>query len=85
MASDLWQSNGPNLTEIVVRGSLGPALKSALGAYEVISKDAGFTSITAKIVDQSQLLGLIAFCADLNIPIVSINPVDPARAGALTS
>lgn len=76
MSNSLWTSAGPNVTEIVVRGTLGPALRAALGGYEVSSQGTGFTSITATLVDQSELLGLISFCADLNMQIVSINPVE---------
>ncbi|MEV4688707.1 hypothetical protein [Microbacterium sp. LWH3-1.2] len=63
------------VVEIVVRGRLGPELVFALEGFAVGTDNAGLTVIVGAIADQARLLGILEMLDDLNIEVVSVNPV----------
>jgi hypothetical protein len=63
--------------EVVVRGPLSPSLLAALDEYAVDTDANGLTTIAGRIVDQSQLLGLIEMLGSLNVEVISVNRTDP--------
>ena len=64
------------VVEVVVRGRLGPELVFALDGFAVHTDQNGLTSVVGSVTDQARLFGLLEMFEDLNIEIVSVNPVD---------
>jgi hypothetical protein len=63
--------------EIVVKGTFGPSIVSALRGFRVDHTDNGLTVLVGSVPDQARLLGVLAALRDLTIPLVSVNPVSP--------
>lgn len=61
--------------EVVVRGRLGPALLAAFGGFEAAHFDGGLTHLRGQVPDQEVLYQLFRQLSDLNIELVSVNPV----------
>ena len=61
--------------EVVVRGRLSPALLSAFGGFEATHFDGGLTHLVGDMPDQQGLYRLFGILRDLNIELVSVNPV----------
>lgn len=66
---------GADSFEIVVRGRLSPTLVVALDGFEVSCFDDGLTHLVGFVPDQSRLHSLLELLRDLNIELVSVNPV----------
>ncbi len=69
--------------EIVVKGRLSSTLVAALDGMEVSHSDHGMTHLVGYVPDQSRLHSLLERLRDLNIQLVSVNPVSvlaPTRA-----
>ena len=62
-----------HVVDIVVRGTLGPALIGALDGFTVSDRGDGTTSIRGAIIDQPALLGLLGMLDDLRVEVVSVN------------
>ncbi len=65
--------------EIVVKGRLSPTLIAAIDGFEVSRCDHGETHLVGWVTDQARLHGTLELLRDLNIELVSVNPmpVDP--------
>jgi hypothetical protein len=61
--------------EVVVRGRLSTALVLALGEFEAAHSDGGLTHLIGVVPDQEALHRLFRQLSDLNIELVSVNPV----------
>jgi hypothetical protein len=61
--------------EIVVRGRLSPTLMTALGEFEVTDCTDGLSRLVGSVPDQSRLHGLFHLLRDLNIELISVNPI----------
>ena len=75
---------GATKFEIVVRGRLSPTLAAAINGFEVSRCDRGLTHLVGWVSDQARLHGTLELLRDLNIELVSVNPVRPRmwrRAG----
>lgn len=66
--------------EVVVRGALGPSLLAALQDYTVRTDGDGLTTIAGRVIDQSQLIGLIDMLGNLNIEVISVNRIGSPAA-----
>lgn len=62
--------------EIVVKGRLSPTLIAAMDGFEVSRCDLGLTHLVGWVPDQSRLHGTLERLRDLNIELVSVNPVE---------
>jgi hypothetical protein len=60
--------------EIVVRGRLSNRLECAFDGVTLVPRN-GQTTLSADLVDQSQLYGLLNRLRDLGIELVSVNSV----------
>jgi hypothetical protein len=60
--------------EIVVRGRLSSRLECAFDGVTFVPRN-GQTTLSADLVDRSQLYGLLNRLRDLGIELVSVNPV----------
>jgi hypothetical protein len=73
--------------EIVVKGTLSPALVAAFDGFTVSRADHGLTHLVGWVPDQARLHGLLDLLRDLTIELVSVNPVSrnelslPSRGG----
>jgi len=65
-----------SIFEVVVRGHLGPELVLALESFTVEAGRRGTTRVVGPVTDQAQLLGVLEMFSDLNIKVVSVNPVE---------
>ncbi len=64
--------------EIVVRGTLGPSVLAAMNGFEVSYCTDGLTHLVGTSSDQAKIHGLFRILCDLNIELISVNPVvDP--------
>jgi hypothetical protein len=64
--------------EIVVRGRLSPELATALDGFDVSHCTDGLTHLVGPVPDQARIHGLFRMLSDLNIELVSVNPVAEA-------
>jgi hypothetical protein len=60
---------------VVVRGRLSPALVAAFEDFEAGDVDGGLTPLVGTVSDQEALHRLFRMLSDLNIELVSVNPV----------
>jgi hypothetical protein len=65
----------PQKFEIVVKGRLSPTLLLAIDGFEVMHCTDGLTHLVGFVTDQAALHTLFEFLRDLNIELVSVNPV----------
>lgn len=61
--------------EVIVRGRLSPALVAAFEGFEAADFDQGLTHLVGLVPDQAVLHRLFRVLNDLNIELVSVNPV----------
>ncbi len=64
--------------EIVVKGSLSPALTAAIEGFEVARCSNGQSHLVGWVPDTARLHGIMERLQDLNIELVSINPLASA-------
>jgi hypothetical protein len=67
--------------EIVVRGRLSPELIAAFDGFDVSCCTNGLTHLAGTVPDQSRLHGLFRTLSDLNIELVSVNPLGEVASG----
>jgi hypothetical protein len=68
--------------EIVVKGRLSPTLIAAMDGFEVSRCDLGFTHLVGWVPDQARLHSTLEMLRDLNIELVSVNPLQPPESRA---
>ena len=61
--------------EIVVKGRLSPTLTAAIDGFEVSRCDLGLTHLVGWVSDQARLYSTLEALRDLNIELVSVNPI----------
>lgn len=66
----------------MVKGRLSPTLTAAIDGFEVSSCDHGLTHLVGWVPDQSRLHGTLELLRDLNIELISVNPVQPYEPAA---
>jgi hypothetical protein len=76
---------GARSFEIVVKGRLSPTLTAAIDGFEVTCCDHGLTHLVGWVPDQSRLHGTLELLRDLNIELISVNPVQSYDPAALDS
>ena len=67
--------------EIVVRGRLSPALLKAMKEFETSYCTDGLTHLVGAVPDQDRFQVLFQLLLDLNIELVSVNPVPDSDIG----
>jgi hypothetical protein len=74
--------------EIVVRGRLSSTLTAAMDGFEVSRCELGLTHLVGWVPDQARLHSTLELLRDLNIELVSVNPIESQerqRGGASRS
>jgi hypothetical protein len=70
----------PESFEIVLRGRLGPEVLTAFDGFTASYCTDGHTHLVGQVTDQARIHRVFQHLLDLNIELVSVNPVsDPAR------
>ncbi|QEV99301.1 hypothetical protein F6J84_03660 [Microbacterium caowuchunii] len=64
------------MIEIVVQGTLGEALGTAIGNFRVARVENGRTHLIGPVPDQARLQGILTQLSSLNIPLISVNPLN---------
>ena len=59
-----------------MRGRLSPTLIAAIDGFEVTRCDLGLTHLVGWVPDQARLHGTLEMLRDLNIELVSVNPME---------
>jgi hypothetical protein len=62
--------------ELVVKGRLSPTLIAAMEGFEVSRCDLGLTHLVGWVPDQARLHSVLELLRDLNIELVSVNPME---------
>jgi hypothetical protein len=61
--------------EVVVKGRLSPTLIAAIDGFEAIRSADRSTHLVGWISDKSRMHGVLRALRDLNIELISVNPV----------
>ena len=72
------QSHSPRAYQIKVAGRLSETWAEWFDGLTITHTDHDETLLTGRIVDQAALQGLLKKIRDLGLPLLSINPVEPA-------
>ncbi len=67
--------------QIRVKGQLSPQWTEWFDNMVLTVESNGDTLLTGLVADQAALYGLLKKVRDLGIPLLSVNPVAPIRAG----
>jgi hypothetical protein len=68
-------SLSPESFEIVVRGTLGPEVLTAFDGFAATFCTDGHTHLLGVVTDQARIHSVFQRLLDLNIELVSVNPV----------
>ena len=63
--------------ELRVKGHLAPCWSEWLDGLAIANLDNGETVLTGPVVDQAALHGLLAKVRNLNLPLISVNRIEP--------
>jgi hypothetical protein len=69
--------------EVVVKGRLGPTLLAAFDAFEVTGVEHGQTHFIGWMIDQARLHSMLEQLRDLNIELISVNPLPDTNESRL--
>lgn len=64
---------------ICVKEQINPTLLAWFDGFSIQSSDSDKTTLVGFIPDQSSLHGLLARIRDLNLTLISVNPITPNR------
>lgn len=71
---------GPVVTqepfEIVIRGTLSEPVLELIDGFEISKVERGETHLVGLVPDQSRLQGILTMFGNLNIELVSVNPLE---------
>ena len=66
---------GATTFEIVIKGTLSDPVAALIDGFQISRIEHGETHLVGPMPDQSKLQGILALFGNLNIEIVSVNPV----------
>ena len=66
----------------MVKGRLSPTLTAAIDGFEVCRCEDGLTHLVGWVPDQARLHGTLEVLRDLNIELISVNPVSSPESDA---
>ena len=62
--------------EIVIKGTLSDSLMELMDGFHISSVERGETHLVGLVPDQARLQGILTLFGNLNIELVSVNPVE---------
>jgi hypothetical protein len=62
--------------EIVIKGTLSDSLMELIDGFHISRVERGETHLVGLVPDQARLQGILTIFGNLNIELVSVNPVD---------
>ena len=62
--------------EIVIRGTLSEPVLELIDGFEISKVERGETHLVGLVPDQSRLQGILTMFGNLNIELVSVNPLE---------
>ena len=65
--------------EIRVKGHLEPHWSEWFEGLEITNLEGGEALLAGEIVDQATLHGVLSRVRDLNLPLIAVRTIDPAR------
>jgi hypothetical protein len=66
------------IVEIVIKGRLSDPVAALIEGFRVSCVDRGETNLVGPVLDQAKLQGILTLFANLNIDLISVNPLsDP--------
>ncbi len=71
----------PGKYEIRIGGSLGSQGREWFDGFSIRVEDGRVTVLEGLIIDEASLYGVLSRIRDLNLPLISINPVADAPKG----
>ncbi len=72
----------PNVYQIRIKGHLGHQWTDWFEGMVITPEDGGDTLLTGPVVDQSALHGVLRKVRDLNLPLLSITPIEHKQVDA---
>ena len=66
--------------QIKVKGHLDTSRSEWFEGWTIIQENDGTTVLTGRVIDQSALHGVLIKIRNLNMPIISVNCVEPDQA-----
>ena len=64
------------LFEIVIKGTLSPPVAELIDGFRISRVDRGETHLVGVVPDQTKLQGILSLFGNLNIELVSVNPIE---------
>lgn len=61
--------------EIVIKGTISDSIAALIDGFEVSRVEHGETHLVGLVPDQAKLQGILTLFGNLNIELVSVNPV----------
>ncbi|MHA7268801.1 hypothetical protein [Arthrobacter sp. HLT1-20] len=68
---------GTSSFEIVIKGSISAPVVALIDGFRVSRCENGLTHLLGSVPDQAKLRGILLLFGNLNIELVSVNPVPP--------
>ena len=68
--------NDSTIYEIRFRGTIHPRWTTWFEGYELVGLENGDTLLRGMVRDQSELRGVLEKLANLNLPLISVNPTN---------
>lgn len=62
--------------EIVINGTISEPVVSLIDGFRISRIEHGLTHLIGSVPDQAKLQGILKIFGDLNIELVSVNPLD---------
>lgn len=62
--------------EIVIKGTLSPPVVELIDGFRVSKIEGGETHLIGHVPDQTRLQGILTLFGNLNITLVSVNPIE---------
>ena len=77
MSQEQHHSDQSLVYQIRLKGHLNDDWNDWFGGVTITAQEDGTTLLTCHVIDQSALHGVLRQVRDLNIPLISVNRIDP--------
>ncbi|MET4636821.1 hypothetical protein [Mycetocola sp. 2940] len=83
MNAEAWEGRAVTSEsfEIVIKGTLSEPVADLIDGFEISKVEHGETHLVGFVPDQTKLQGILTIFGNLNIELVSVNPVPNSVSG----